>query len=412
MARRFLIDLGPLRSSDDFRRLFYAQTVSMVGSQLTVVAIAYQVYALTGSSLQVGAVSLAQLVPFVGGTLAGGSLADTVDRRRVMGVTSVVLAASSAGMGLNAVAGPHASLVAIYLITACAAGLSGVLSTATTAAVPSLVAVDQLAASYATMQVIDQVGMVAGPALSGVMIASIGLPWLYAFDSLTFLWAAGFLWRMTRAVPARASGAPGLRSIVEGFRYLRGRQVLQGAYLVDLCATLFGLPRAVFPALTHTVFHGGPAVLGILYASPAAGALAGSLTSGWLGSIRRPGRAVLFAVALWGATITAFGFASTLWLALALLVVAGWVDVISAVLRSTIVQSVVHEEYRSRISGLQMAVVEGGPRLGDLETGAVANAVSPQFSVVSGGILCLVGTAALALLLPGFRRSRRDEPGL
>jgi MFS family permease len=406
VLRRLLIDLGPLRASSDFRRLFYAQTVSMVGSQLTVVAIAFQVYSLTGSSLQVGAVSLAQLVPFVAGTLVGGAAADTMDRRRVMVVASGLLGACSSGLAFNALAGRQASLVALYLITALAAGLSGVLSTATTAAVPSLTDAEDLTASFATMQVIDQFGMVAGPAVGGVLIAVIGLPWLYGIDSLTYLWAVTFLWRMDLSHPRTATEVPGLRSVVDGLRYLRGREVLQGVYLVDLCATVFGLPRAVFPALAHTVFHGGPVVLGFLYAAPAAGALVGSLVSGWLGAVRRQGRAVLVAVAAWGAAIVAFGFARVLWIALALLVIAGWADVISAVLLSTIIQSAVREQYRSRVSGLQMAVVEGGPRLGDLESGALATFVSPRFSVVSGGILSLIGTAVVAALLPGFRRYR------
>ena len=406
MLRRFLIDIRPLRASGDFRRLFFAQTVSMVGSQLAVVAVAFQVYSLTGSSLQVGAVSLAQLGPYVIGTLAGGALADSIDRRRVLVVVSLLLAVCSAGLAFNAAAGGGASVVAIYLVTALAAGLAGVVSTATTAAVPSLVAKEDFTASFATMQVIDQVGMVAGPATGGVLIAALGLPWLYGIDSLTFLWAAGFLWSMTASASPSGSGDGRVRSVLDGLRYLRGRHVLQGAYLVDLCATVFGMPRAVFPALAHTVFHGGPVTLGVLYATPAAGAVVGTLTSGWLAGIRRQGRAVLLAVTAWGAAITALGFARALWIALALLVVAGWADVISAVLRSTIVQTVVHDEYRSRVSGLQMAVVEGGPRLGDLESGALASAVSPQFSIVSGGLLCIVGTVVLARLLPGFRTYR------
>jgi MFS family permease len=412
VPRRLLIDLAPLRVSADFRRLFYGQTVSMVGSQLTMVAIAFQVYSRTGSSFQVGAVSLVQLLPFVAGTLVGGALGDVLDRRRVLVLASLLLAACSGGLALNALAGRHASVVAIYLVTPLAAGLSGVCSTAITAAVPSLVPAGHLTASYATMQVIDQVGMVAGPAASGVLIAAIGLAWLYAIDSLTFLWAAAFLWRMAASPPRRAPALRGRVAVLDGFRYLRGRQILQGAYLVDLFATVFGLPRAVFPALAHTAFHGGPVTLGFLYATPAAGALAGSLTSGWLSAIRRQGRAVLVAVAIWGAAITAFGFARALWIALALLVIAGWADVVSAVLRSAIIQTVVEERYRSRLSGLQMAVVEGGPRVGDLESGVAATAVSPRFSVVSGGVLCLLGTVVVAALLPGFRRfdrTRRSE---
>ena len=208
---------------------------------------------------------------------------------------------------------------------------------------------------------------------------------------------------MTTPAIDRATSVPGLRSVLDGFRYLRGRQELQGAYLADLCATVFGLPRAVFPALTHTVFHGGSATLGLLYATPAAGALAGSLTSGWLGGVRRSGRAVLIAVAGWGIAVAAFGLSTALWLALVFLAIAGWADVISAVLRSTIIQTAVQERYRNRISALQMAVVEGGPRLGDLESGALASATSPEFSVVFGGLACIAGSLMLAVLLPRFR---------
>jgi predicted MFS family arabinose efflux permease len=410
MAPRFLIDLTPLRASRDFRRLFAGQAVSMIGSQLTVVAIAFQVYSLTRSSLQVGAVSLAQLAPFVAGTLAGGAIGEAVDRRRLLVVSSSLLALASAGLALNSLAGSHASVLVIYLVTAVAAGLSGLVATAATAAVPSVVTANQLTPAYATMQVIDQVGMVVGPALSGLLIAGLGLPWLYVIDALTFLWTTAFMWRMAAVVPVEPGPPPGVRSVLEGLGYLRGRQELQGAYLIDLCVTVFGLPRALFPALTRTVFNGGPATLGLLYAAPAVGALAGSLTSGWLDGVRRQGRAVLIAVATWGAIIVAFGFARALWVALIVLSTAGWADVISAVLRSTIVQTALTDSYRSRISGVQMAVVEGGPRLGDLESGAVATAVSTQFSIVSGGVVCALGALAVALLLPGFRRYRR-RPG-
>ncbi len=312
-------------------------------------------------------------------------------------LTSSLLALASGGLALNALAGPDASLLALYLVTAVAAGLSGVLATATTAAVPSLVAADQLTPAYAAMQVIDQVGMVIGPALSGVLIAALGLPWLFGIDALTFLWTSSFMWRTTKVVPVFPGPRPRMRSVLEGLAYLAGRQELQGAYLIDLYATVFGLPRALFPALTRTVFHGGPAVLGMLYAAPAAGALVGSLTSGWLGNLRRQGLAVLVAVAIWGALIVAFGFTRVLWAALILLAAAGWADVISAVLRSTIIQSAVTGPFRNRVSGVQMAVVEGGPRIGDLESGAVATAVSTQFSIVSGGVVCAIGALAVAL---------------
>jgi len=182
---------------------------------------------------------------------------------------------------------------------------------------------------------------------------------------------------------------------------------MEGAYLIDVNAMVFGMPRALFPALAVSVFHGGARTLGYLYAAPAAGALVGALTTGWLERVHRQAWAVIVAVCVWGAAIVAFGLVHVLWAALALLALAGWADVLSAVLRSTILQTSTSEEYRSRISAVQIAVVTGGPRLGDLEAGTVATLVSTQFSIVSGGLACIAGAATLAALLPGFRRYDR-----
>ena len=405
MASRILIDLSPLREHRDFRLLFAGQLIAVAGAMLAMVAIPFQVYALTHSSLQVGAVSLAQLVPLILGALAGGTAGDALGRRRVLVAASCGLAVTSAGLAVNA-AVAHPPLAAIYLISAAAAGLGGVVSTCCTAAVPGLVTARQLAPAYAAMQVVDQIGMVAGPALAGLLIGAVPLPWVYALVAASYLLAALAMGRMSPTPPAAGAGRPGLGSILEGLRSLRGRRALQGAYLIDINAMVFGMPKALFPALAATVFHGGPAVLGYLYAAPAAGALLGALTTGWLDRARRPGWAVIVAVCVWGAAVAAFGFTRVLWLALALLAVAGWADVISAVLRATIVQASVPDSLRGRMSGLQIAVVEGGPRLGDLESGTVASLVSAEFSIVSGGLACIAGAALLAAALPGFRHYR------
>jgi MFS family permease len=368
VANRFLLDLDPLRESRDFRLLFAGQMVSMFGSQLTVVAIPFQIYALTRSSLQVGAVSLSQLLPLVVGALVGGSLGDAFDRRRILSVSLSVLSLTSAGLAVNATLA-HPSVVAIYLISAVAAGLGGVVSTACQAAVPSLVETRHLMAAYASMQVVDQIGMVAGPALSGLLIGAIHLPWVYALDAISFILMALATTRMTATRCDPGGDRPQRGSVLEGLRYLRGRQALQGAYLIDLSATVFGLPRALFPALAATVFHGGAGTLGYLYAAPGVGALLGALTTGWLDRIRRQAAAVIIAVCAWGTAIVFFGLVRALWAALALLAIAGWMDVISAVLRTTILQTSVSEAFRARISSVQIAVVEGGPRLGDIEAG-------------------------------------------
>jgi hypothetical protein len=211
--------------------------------------------------------------------------------------------------------------------------------------------------------------------------------------------------------PAGAAGhRPGLRSIVEGLSFVRGRQGLQGAYLIDINAMVFGMPRALFPALATTLFGGGARTLGFLYAAPGAGALLGAVTTGWVSRIQRQGLAVICAVITWGVAITCFGLVRWLPAALVLLAVAGAADVISAVFRNTIVQLSVPDALRGRLSGLQSAVVTGGPRIGDVEAGAVASAFGDTVSIVSGGVACIAGALLLARLLPGFRRQRMDPP--
>jgi MFS family permease len=405
MPGKILIDVSPLRGSRDFRLLFAGQLAAVFGAQLASVAIPFQVYALTRSSLQVGAVSLVQLAPLILGALLGGALGDAADRRLVLAVTSAVLALASGVLCLNAALG-HPSLAALYLASAAAALAGGMLSTAGNAAAGALVPARHLAAAYAVMQVVDQLAMVLAPAGSGLAIEAIGLPGVFALGAGCYLGAALTALRMSPRPAAGTTTRPGLASLAEGLRYLRGRQALQGAYLIDLGATVFGLPRALFPALAASVFHGGPAVLGYLYAAPAAGALLGALTTGWLGRLRRPGLVVTAAVCAWGTAIAAFGLVRVLWLALALLAAAGWADVISAVLRSAILQRSVPDALRSRISSVQIAVVEGGPRLGDLEAGGVASLVSPEFSVVFGGLACIACAGLVAGLRPGLRRYR------
>ena len=411
MARRILVDPAPLRESRDFRLLFFGQLVSTIGSQLTVVAIPFQVYAQTRSSFQVGAISVAQLIPLVAGSLIGGSLGDAMDRRTLLLVSSVALMFSSGALALNALA-THPAIWALYVISSVAAGLTGFSNPARNSIVPHLVGKANLVAALSFLQVLFQVGAIVGPAVAGLLIGHTGVTWVYGIDALTFL-AVIVATAMMRPIPPTAGAArPGLKSIIDGIRYLRGRPVMQGAYLIDINAMVFGMPRALFPAIGLTVLHGGPSVVGYLFAAPGAGSLIGAVTTGWVERIDRRGHAVIVAVIIWGLAITAFGFTHILGLSLALLAVAGWADVISAVLRNTILQTVVPEHFRSRIVSIQLAVVQGGPRLGDLESGGVASLAGTQFSVVSGGALCVVGAVALALATPGFRHHRAsDMPG-
>jgi MFS family permease len=410
MPGRILVDTAPLRESREFRLLFTGQLVSVLGTQLTVVALPYQVYGLTHSSLQVGAISLAQLVPFIAGALAAGPVGDAADRRPLMVWTAAALALTSGILAVNAaVARP--SLAVLYLVSALAAGLMGFANTARMASVPGLVERRHLSAAFAMSQIIIQVGTIVGPALSGVLLG-IGLPLVYGLDGASFVFACVCTMLMAPIPPAHDAGrlSP-WQSTKEGLRYLRSRQALQGVYLIDINAMVFGMPRALFPAMAGSVFGGGTITLGFLYAAPGLGALVGAVTTGWISTLRRQGWAVIVAVSVWGAAIAAFGLVDTLWIALVLLAVAGWADVISAVLRNTMLQSSIPERFRSRMSSIQMAVVQGGPRLGDMESGLVATVTSIEFAVVSGGLACLAGAALIGLLMPAFRHHLAGETG-
>ena len=403
-ARRLLIDLTPLRRSRDLRRLVSGELVSVLGTQLTTVAVPYQVYQLTHSSLDVGLVSITQLFPLIAGSLMAGSVVDAMDRRRLLMVAQVLMAACSAGLAVNADLGP--ALWPLFVLPALAAGFSGLDSAGRNAIVPNMVRRSELSTASAIFQALFQLGVVAGPAVAGLLLAGAGVRFVYWMDVASFGVALLAVFLISPQPPGEAGHRPGLRSILEGLSFVRGRQSIQGAYLIDINAMVFGMPRALFPALATTFFGGGASTLGFLYAAPGAGALVGALTTGWVSRIQRQGLAVIVAVIAWGVAITCFGLVPWLPVALVLLAAAGCADVISAVFRSTIIQLAVPDALRGRLAGLQIAVVTGGPRLGDLESGAVAAGFGDTVSVVSGGLACIAGALLLARLLPGFRQQR------
>ena len=416
LGRHILLDLTPLRRSRDYRALVTGLGVSVLGNQLTTVAVPFQVYAITRSSLVVGLVSLTQLFPLIFGSLLGGSLVDAMDRRKLLIVVETIGALCSAALALNADLGPR--LWPLFLFPAITAALSGIDSSARNAMLPGLVGMELLPASNAIFQSLFQTGAIVGPAVAGLLLAGAGVHLIYWIDAVSFLLAVSAVLTMSpQPVPtlgiagtAGAAGVaparPGWRSTVDGLRFVRRSQPVQGAYLIDVNAMVFGMPRALFPALAATVFGGGATTVGLLYSAPGVGALLGALTSGWVGRVRRQGLAVICAVLVWGLSIAAFGVAHWLPLALALLAVAGWADVLSAVFRNTIIQFAGPEGMRGRLMGVQMAVVAGGPRLGDLEAGAVATAFGDSVSVVSGGLACIAGALVVAWALPGFTRLR------
>jgi MFS family permease len=399
---RVFIDLAPLRQSRDLRWLMGGQLVSLMGNQLTMVAIPYQVYRLTHSSLDVGLVSLAQLIPLLICSVYGGPIIDSTDRRKLLIRVEIVMALCSAGLAVNTDLG--ARLWPLFVLPAISAGLTGFDNPTRNAIVPRLVTAENITTAAAMLQVLNQVGVIVGPALGGLLLAGAGADFVYWFDAASFLVAIAAAYAISPQPASEGATRPGVRAIAEGFRYIRRRPGIQGAYLIDVNAMVFGMPRALFPAMAISVFHGGASVVGFLYAAPGVGALAGALATGWVTHIRRQGRAVIVAVMVWGAAIVAFGLTSILPLALLFLAIAGWADVISAVLRNTIIQLSTPDRLRGRLAGIQIGVVQGAPRLGDLEAGAVANAFGNEFSVISGGLACIAGAIVLAGVLPGFRK--------
>ncbi|MDP9071260.1 MAG: MFS transporter [Actinomycetota bacterium] len=407
--RRLLLDVSPLRASRDFRLLFAGQLISFMGSQLTVVAVAYQVYLLTRSSLQVGLVSMAQLGPLIAGSLVGGAIADSTDRRRLLLWMQVALALTAVGLAVNASLAQPA-VWPLYVLTALTAAFSGLDRPARNAAIPNLVPRGSLPAAYALMQVQMQVGLTAGPALAGILLGRAGLATVFWIDVATFVVAFAAV-AGVRPLPPEGGGVrASAASIVEGVRFIKGNRLLAGTFVIDLDAMVFGMPRALFPALGTGLYGGGAQTVGLLYAAPGAGALLGALLTGWVSNVRRQGLAVVVSVAVWGLAVAAFGLVSWLPLGLFLLALAGAADMVSAVFRNTILQLSVPDSLRGRLSSAHIAVVTGGPRLGDAEAGAVAALAGPRVSAVSGGLACAVGVAVIARLFPELVRYRSDDP--
>ncbi|TME19218.1 MAG: MFS transporter [Chloroflexi bacterium] len=408
--RALLVDLTPLRESRDFRMLWASQVGSLIGRQVVIVAMPYQVYVVTRSSLAVGLLSMAQAVAIVAASLSGGGLIDRFDRRRVQLAAKSVGALMSLGLALGSVSAAEPVWL-IFVLGALGSGAMSLDQAASSATVPRLVSRRLLPAALSLRQVLFQGSAIVGPALGGVAIASLGLPAAYGLDVLGFLPSAVLVARLAPQPPSSAQVARGWQALLEGLSYVRRSRILLAIFIADLNAMIFGMPTAVFPALALSVLRIGPGGLGLLYSAPAVGALAGSLLSGWVTRVERQGAVIIGAITVWGLAIAGFGLSGRLlWVALALLALAGAADLISAVFRGTILQLTVPDAMRGRMSSFNLMVVTTGPRLGDLEAGVVAALFSPVVSVVSGGLLCSLGIVVLALLSPTLRGYRASGP--
>jgi MFS family permease len=397
---RFALDLTPLRRYSAFRRLWFGQGVSFIGTEIAEVALAYQMYQLTNSKLAVGLISLTHLVPLLSLTVIGGAIADAVDRRRLMQVQQIGMVCGSVGLAANAaLAHPHVwALYAAQLVISSSFSIGVGAQRSMT---PQLVDEHNFLAASALNSVTSQFGAVGGPALAGILLKFVELQWIYLADAVSYAGALVAVFLLPRLVAHEDAERPSLRSIADGFRYVRGQPVILGFFLVDTIAMIFGMPSALFAPVASDRFH-DPSLVGYLYMAPAAGALLVSLLSGPLRHIRRQGLGVIVAASLWGLAITAFAFAHQFWAALLLLGLAGFGDQISAILRSVMLYRISPSEMLGRVSGIEFMQVAAAPSIGNLEAGALANATNLTVAIASGGILCVAGCGLLALAFPAL----------
>lgn len=399
------VDITPLRSSRDFRYLYAGTAVSQFGSAFTTVAVPFQLYELTGSTLAIGLFGAVTFVPLLVLNVVGGAIADKVERRRWIVGCQVLGLLTALGLAANA-AQSRPGVVAIFVLGAanvCAFALG---APAERASVIRVVGRPHVASAMALKAVSGSVAHVAGPAVAGVIIALAGPAWTYVGDAVTFAAAGALIARMRPLQPRIVGGHPTFHLVVDGLRHLRRQPVLLGAFASDLNAMVFGLPIALFPAVAATRFPDQPEVLGLLYSAPFAGSLVASAASGWSRSISRHGRVVTVSIIVWGVAMTAFGLADGIVLTLGTLAVGGAADMISGISRQAILQLASPPELVGRMEGVGMAVWTGGPRLGELESGVVASVTSVEFAIVSGGLACVVVMVGLARALPGFSRYR------
>jgi MFS family permease len=411
--RGAVADTRPLQEPH-FRRLWTAGIITMIGAQLTVVAVPAQIYADTGSSAYVGLTGVFGLVPLIVFGLYGGALADHFDRRTILMVSTTGLIVTSALFWLQSALG-NTNVWALLCLFSVQQAFFAVNQPTRNSLLPKILPAHLLPAANSLNMTVFQAGAIAGPLVAGVMLPFTGFTWLYAIDTVT-LFATLYAVVLLPRIPVEGAGSkvPGLRSVWDGFAYLRHQPVLLMSFVVDLIAMVFAMPRALFPQIAHESF-GGPTEGGIafalLFAAIPAGAVIGGIFSGWVSRIEAQGRVVIWCIGVWALGITLFGLTvafadhlTPLMLALGVLfmMVAGAADVASAAIRMSMLQSAADDNVRGRLQGVFTVVVAGGPRVADVLHGGAAAVVGTAIATTGGGLLNLLGIALCALLVPSF----------
>ncbi|MET0455117.1 MAG: MFS transporter [Mycobacterium sp.] len=415
----FFADTTPLKTPD-FRKLWLAGIVTVIGANLTIFAVPVQLYALTQNSAYVGLSGLFALVPLVVFGLWGGAWADAMDRRLLLVIASVGLAVSSVLLWVQAAMGLNNVWVVLCLLSVQQAFFA-INSPTRAAAIPRMLPPEQLPAANALNMTVMQFGAIVGPLLAGVMLHFVDLSTLYAIDAVTCvapIWATLQLAKMPPTGTAQGSARWGFAAVLDGFKYLAGNKVVLMSFVVDLIAMIAGMPRALFPQMAHESFGGpveGGTTMAYLASAIAVGAVLGGVFSGWLPRIHRQGLAVVVAIIVWGVAIVGFGVAAgladgtagaLLWVAVGFLAIGGAADMVSSAFRNTILQQAASDDLRGRLQGVFTVVVAGGPRLADAVHGAAAATVGTTMAAAGGGGLVVVGVVVAVLVVPAFIRYR------
>ncbi len=406
---RLRMDVTPLRTSRDFRVLFLAGSVFYLGAMVSFVAVPFQLYQLTGSNFAVGAVGLVELVPLVVFGLWGGALADHLDRRLMLLWTGVAQVLLTAVLAVNAFQ-ERPQIWLVFVVAAFLSGAGALQRPSREALIPRTVAHDELTAAIALSSMGLQVGMLAGPALGGLLVSSVGVGWCFLVDVAGITVATALFSRLAAYPPLEQTTPPSLRGIGEGLRYAISRRDLLGTYVIDIVAMVLAMPTVIFPALAQDVLR-RPELLGLLYSAATVGALAASLTSGWTSRVHHHGRAVVLAAMAWGGAVALGGGAHNPWLVLLAFTAAGAADQVSGIFRLTIWHQTIPDGLRGRLAGIEMLSYSIGPIGGQIRSGLVADRLGVRQAVTSGGVLCVLGMAATAVWLHGlWAYDERTDP--
>ena len=412
--RRLAVDTSPLQVPA-FKRLFLGTVVTVLGTQMTLVAVPVQAYLLTGSSLVVGLTSVVALVPLVIFGLLGGAIADAVDRRLLLLITSAGAALTAIGLYLQSLLPGGGSLGLLWLLVFFQSACFAVNAPTRSATIPALVGPARVPAANALNMTVTQAGIIGAPLIAGLLIGAGDLQLTYAVDAIGLLIALPLLRGLPSLMPDGGGGRINLtgavRSVGEGFTFLRTQPALLMTFVVDIIAMVFGMPRAVFPELADTTFADSSNALGWLFAAMSIGAVLAGVLSGPVARVQRQGAVILVAIAVWGIAVALFGVTASLWWAVFFLALSGAADMVSAVLRTSMLQSGAPDVLRGRMQGVFIVVVAGGPRLGDLRAGAMAASLTIPATMVSGGVFIVVAMAVVAIAVPTFWRYRFDDRG-